>query len=183
MARPGWLLGDAEVCVAARIRNACPPHRPALPWRTPPPRALVVLGPRFARRSQSLLRIGDTQAPVGRATDAHRSHCTTSAWPTPKRRPSSTRARPSPPSSARSCPPAIASSPSTSRAPRPCLSPASEAFAPDIVFNLAEGHRGKTRRAFYPALFEELGIPSTGSDAYTLCLTLDKTLTKKQLAG
>ena len=58
-----------------------------------------------------------------------------------------------------------------------------EAFAPDIVFNLAEGHRGKTRRAFYPALFEELGIPSTGSDAYTLCVTLDKALTKKQLAG
>jgi D-alanine--D-alanine ligase len=58
-----------------------------------------------------------------------------------------------------------------------------EAFAPDIVFNMAEGHRGKTRRAFYPALFEELGIPSTGSDAYTLCVTLDKALTKKQLAG
>ena len=58
-----------------------------------------------------------------------------------------------------------------------------EAFAPDIVFNLAEGHRGKTRRAFYPALFEELGIPSTGSDAYTLCVTLDKALTKRQLAA
>jgi D-alanine--D-alanine ligase len=58
-----------------------------------------------------------------------------------------------------------------------------EAFAPDIIFNLAEGHRGKTRRAFFPALFEELGIPSTGSDAYTLCVTLDKALTKKQLAG
>jgi D-alanine-D-alanine ligase len=58
-----------------------------------------------------------------------------------------------------------------------------EAFAPDIVFNLAEGHRGKTRRAFYPALFEELGLPSTGSDAYTLCVTLDKALTKKQLTG
>ena len=58
-----------------------------------------------------------------------------------------------------------------------------EAFTPDIVFNLAEGHRGKTRRAFYPALFEELGLPSTGSDAYTLCVTLDKALTKKQLAG
>ena len=58
-----------------------------------------------------------------------------------------------------------------------------EAFAPDIVFNLAEGHRGKMRRAFYPALFEELGVPSTGSDAYTLCVTLDKALTKKQLAG
>src|SRR5579871_3126581 len=51
-----------------------------------------------------------------------------------------------------------------------------EAFAPDIAFNLAEGHRGRTRRAFYPALFEELGIPSTGSDAYTLCVTLDKAL-------
>jgi D-alanine--D-alanine ligase len=58
-----------------------------------------------------------------------------------------------------------------------------EAFAPDIVFNLAEGHRGRTRRAFYPALFEELGLPSTGGDAYTLCITLDKALTKKQLAG
>src|SRR5580658_128659 len=58
-----------------------------------------------------------------------------------------------------------------------------EAFAPDMVFNLAEGHRGKMRRAFYPALFEELGMPSTGSDAYTLCLTLDKALTKKVLAG
>jgi D-alanine-D-alanine ligase len=58
-----------------------------------------------------------------------------------------------------------------------------EAFAPDLAYNLAEGHRGKTRRAFYPALFEELGIPSTGSDAYTLCVTLDKALTKKQLAG
>ena len=58
-----------------------------------------------------------------------------------------------------------------------------EAFAPDIVFNLAEGHRGKSRRAFYPALFEELGLPSTGSDAYTLTVTLDKALTKKQLAG
>lgn len=58
-----------------------------------------------------------------------------------------------------------------------------EAFAPDIIFNTAEGHRGKMRRGFYPALFEELGIPATGSDAYTLCITLDKALTKKILAG
>src|SRR5215472_15016362 len=42
-----------------------------------------------------------------------------------------------------------------------------EAFAPDIIFNTAEGLRGKMRRAFYPALFEELGIPYTCSDAYT----------------
>src|SRR5438128_654924 len=58
-----------------------------------------------------------------------------------------------------------------------------EAFAPDMIFNTAEGLRGKMRRGFYPALFEELGIPTTGSDAYALCLTLDKALTKKVLAG
>src|SRR5580704_13537541 len=58
-----------------------------------------------------------------------------------------------------------------------------EVLAPDIVFNLAEGRRGKTRRGFYPALFEELGIPTTGGDAYTLFVTLDKSLTKKLLAG
>lgn len=58
-----------------------------------------------------------------------------------------------------------------------------EVFAPDIIFNTAEGRRGRTRRGFYPALFEELGIPATGSDAYTLCITLDKALTKKLLAG
>jgi D-alanine--D-alanine ligase len=58
-----------------------------------------------------------------------------------------------------------------------------EAFSPDIVYNLAEGRRGKMRRGFYPALFEELGMPATGSDAYALCVTLDKALTKKLLWG
>ena len=58
-----------------------------------------------------------------------------------------------------------------------------EAFAPDLIFNVAEGHRGRMRRGFYPALFEELGMPATGSDAYALCVTLDKALTKKLLAG
>ena len=42
-----------------------------------------------------------------------------------------------------------------------------EAIDPDIIFNTAEGRRGRMREAFYPALFEELGIPYTGSDAYT----------------
>jgi D-alanine-D-alanine ligase len=37
------------------------------------------------------------------------------------------------------------------------------------------------RRAFYPLLFEELGFPCTGADAYALALTLDKALTKKVL--
>lgn len=53
-----------------------------------------------------------------------------------------------------------------------------ESYAPDLILNLAEGRRGRTREAFYPALFEELGFPYTGSDAYTLTLTLDKWLTK-----
>ena len=38
-----------------------------------------------------------------------------------------------------------------------------EAIDPDIIFNTAEGERGRMREAFYPALFEELGIPYTGS--------------------
>ncbi|HTR55150.1 MAG TPA: ATP-grasp domain-containing protein [Kofleriaceae bacterium] len=53
-----------------------------------------------------------------------------------------------------------------------------EAIDPDLIFNTAEGDRGRMREAFYPALFEELGIPFTGSDAYTNAITLDKWLTK-----
>jgi D-alanine--D-alanine ligase len=58
-----------------------------------------------------------------------------------------------------------------------------EALMPDLIFNIAEGHKGKTREAFYPSLFDELGVPFTGSDAYTLCVTLDKMLTKRILSG
>jgi D-alanine-D-alanine ligase len=58
-----------------------------------------------------------------------------------------------------------------------------EALVPDLIFNTAEGHKGKTREAFYPSLFEELGIPFTGSDAYTLFVSLDKMLTKRLLSG
>jgi D-alanine-D-alanine ligase len=53
-----------------------------------------------------------------------------------------------------------------------------EAYTPDLIFNTAEGRRGRFREAFYPALFEELGFPYTGSDAYTLAVTLDKQVTK-----
>lgn len=54
-----------------------------------------------------------------------------------------------------------------------------ESVGPDLIFNTAEGRRGRTREAFYPALFEELGFPYTGSDAYALTVTLDKWLTKQ----
>lgn len=53
-----------------------------------------------------------------------------------------------------------------------------EAYSPDLIFNTAEGRRGRFREAFYPALFDELGIPYTGSEAYALAVTLDKQLTK-----
>ena len=58
-----------------------------------------------------------------------------------------------------------------------------ESFGPDLIFNTAEGRRGRAREAFYPALFEELGFPYTGSDAYVLTVTLDKWLTKLVLAN
>lgn len=58
-----------------------------------------------------------------------------------------------------------------------------EAFAPDLIFNTAEGRRDRAREAFYPALFEELGFPYTGSDAWVLTVTLDKWLTKQHLAA
>lgn len=56
-----------------------------------------------------------------------------------------------------------------------------EAIDPDIIFNTAEGTNGRMREAFYPAMFEELGIPFTGSDAYTNAITLDKWITKLML--
>src|ERR1051326_7043323 len=53
-----------------------------------------------------------------------------------------------------------------------------ERFAPGLVFNTAEGRRGRFREALFPALFEELGLAYTGSDPYTCALTLDKHQTK-----
>lgn len=53
--------------------------------------------------------------------------------------------------------------------------------APDVVFNIAEGQRGRGREAQVPALCELLGIPYSGSDPTTLALGLDKGLTKQIL--
>lgn len=54
---------------------------------------------------------------------------------------------------------------------------------PHLVFNTAEGTVGRHREAFYPALFAELGLPYTGSDALVCALTLDKHMTKAVVAG
>lgn len=35
-----------------------------------------------------------------------------------------------------------------------------EALNPDLIFNTAVGRGGKSREAFYPGLFEQLGMPS-----------------------
>jgi len=58
-----------------------------------------------------------------------------------------------------------------------------EAMGPDLVFNTAEGRRGRYREAFYPALYDQLSLPYTGSDAYVCALTLDKQWTKMWLAN
>jgi D-alanine-D-alanine ligase len=55
--------------------------------------------------------------------------------------------------------------------------------APDVVFNLAEGEHGPFREAFYPALFEQLGLRHTGSPASALALCLDKVIAKRIVAA
>lgn len=53
----------------------------------------------------------------------------------------------------------------------------------DIVFNIAEGTRGRGREAQVPAVLNFLNIPFTGSDETTLCIALDKALAKRILAS
>jgi D-alanine-D-alanine ligase len=53
-----------------------------------------------------------------------------------------------------------------------------ESFAPDLVFNLAEGYNSAAREAFYPALYEQLGLLYTGSDPTAMLVTHNKQLTK-----
>jgi D-alanine--D-alanine ligase len=54
---------------------------------------------------------------------------------------------------------------------------------PDLIFNLAEGTIGSSREAFYPGLYEQMGIPFTGGNASLLHLNLDKHLAKTVLAS
>jgi D-alanine-D-alanine ligase len=48
----------------------------------------------------------------------------------------------------------------------------------EVVFNIAEGARGRSREAQVPAVLELLGLPYTGSDPTALVLTLDKGIAK-----
>lgn len=49
---------------------------------------------------------------------------------------------------------------------------------PDLVFNIAEGIRGRCRESLGPAVLEHMDVPYTGSDGLTLALSLDKGLSK-----
>ena len=54
---------------------------------------------------------------------------------------------------------------------------------PDLIFNVAEGTIGSSREAFYPGLYEQLGIPFTGGNASLLHMNLDKHLAKTVVAA
>jgi len=53
----------------------------------------------------------------------------------------------------------------------------------DLVFNLAEGLHGTFREAFWPAVFEQLHLPHTGSGPSVLALCLDKALANRVVAA
>jgi D-alanine-D-alanine ligase len=49
----------------------------------------------------------------------------------------------------------------------------------DLVFNVAEGVRGRARESQVPSVLDAYGIPYTMSDPLTLAISLDKALTKR----
>ena len=53
----------------------------------------------------------------------------------------------------------------------------------DAVFNLAEGFGGRNREAWGPVLLEMAGIPTIGSDALSLSLSLDKAWANRWVAA
>ncbi|NCB33303.1 MAG: ATP-grasp domain-containing protein [Erysipelotrichia bacterium] len=48
----------------------------------------------------------------------------------------------------------------------------------DMVYNIAEGRKGRSREAQVPALLDLLNIPYTGSDPAAMAISLDKTMCK-----
>jgi D-alanine-D-alanine ligase len=51
----------------------------------------------------------------------------------------------------------------------------------DVVFNIAEGFKGRNRESQVPSLLELLDIPYTGSDPAALSVSLDKALAKRMV--
>ena len=50
---------------------------------------------------------------------------------------------------------------------------------PELVFNVAEGTSGEAREAYYPAIYEQLGLAYTGGGSSLLYVNLDKRLSEK----
>ena len=69
--------------------------------------------------------------------------------------------------------------------PRALLTGLGRGTAPeiDVAFNLAEGFGGRNREAWAPVLLEMAGIPTIGSDALTLSLSLDKAWANRWFAA
>lgn len=55
--------------------------------------------------------------------------------------------------------------------------------APELVFNISEGHGSRSREAHVPAVCELLGVPCTHSDPLTMAVTLDKAMAKRVVAA
>ncbi len=53
----------------------------------------------------------------------------------------------------------------------------------DVAFNLAEGFGGRNREAWAPVVLEMRGIPTIGSDALSLSLSLDKAWANRHVAS
>ena len=53
---------------------------------------------------------------------------------------------------------------------------------PDLVFNLAEGRSDGARQPFFTGLYQQLGLPFTGSGPQAQAVALDKHLTKLTVA-
>ena len=58
-----------------------------------------------------------------------------------------------------------------------------ETLGVDAALDIAEGERTRNREAWAPVLLEMLGVPTLGSDALTLSLSLDKAWTKDVVAA
>jgi D-alanine-D-alanine ligase len=56
-------------------------------------------------------------------------------------------------------------------------------FAPDLCFNLCEGHYGDARESHVPALLEMMRLRFSGAGVRALAVTLDKPTTKHVLAS
>lgn len=55
--------------------------------------------------------------------------------------------------------------------------------APELVFNMSEGHGSRSREAHVPAMCEMLDIPHTHSDPLTMAVALDKAMAKRVVAN